>query len=520
MSYRNKKYTLLLAAALCTLLLCGCVKKVDIPSVGKLRQDTEAISAMLTAEDLPLLEQFPQLHSLNLVGSTCYEEIIAWAAAHPQVDVHYAVLLPSGVGVDNDASSLDLAQELDGDDPAGQYSQTLPLLQYLPELKQVTLGNDCPLDQALDYVSQYPEIEFRYSFSLLGQAVSTETTALDVSRAGHRDTAEILRCLPLMKNLRSVKLGSDEKSGAFEWDDIYAIHELCPKAALDYDFTLYGKSFSLLDTTMDLNHIPIGDEGELVLKVASCMSGLTLLDMDFCGVSDESMAAIRDALPNVDVVWRIWFGTGYSVRTDVEMILASNPGRGGELDYENTRSLQYCTKVKYLDLGHNSFLTSLDFVSYMPDLEVAILAMGSWWDARPLADCKKLEYLELQTSALNDLHALSKLENLRHLNICYCFALHDISPLYDLDLERLWIGRYTPIPSEQVEEIQRLHPDLEINTSTTNPTEGGWRYYSERTPWGTLEQVPRYKLLHEQFGYNETDYAYIANDPLYGPNRK
>lgn len=51
--------------------------------------------------------------------------------------------------------------------------------------------------------------------------------------------------------------------------------------------------------------------------------------MDSCGVSDEEMAAIRDDFPDVNVVWRIWFGTGYSVRTDVEKILASQPQRAG-----------------------------------------------------------------------------------------------------------------------------------------------------------------------------------------------
>ena len=288
---------------------------------------------------------------------------------------------------------------------------------------------------------------------------------------------------------------------------------------LSYDFTLYGRHFTLADTSMDFRHVPMDDEGALVLKAASCMPNLTYLDMDSCGVSDESMAAIRDALPQANVVWRIWFGDRYSVRTDVEKILASNPGLGGELTYENTRSLQYCTKVKYMDLGHNSYLSSLDFCAFMPDLEALVVAMGSWSDCSPLANCPKLEYLELQTSALNDLRPLTVLKNLRHLDIGYCFALHDISPLYELpDLERLWIGGYTPIPEEQVEKMRSIAPNCEINTTTINPTDEGWRYLGA-DEFGIMQLAPRYALLRDQFGYsgdlNAASYSYYWNDPLY-----
>ena len=56
---------------------------------------------------------------------------------------------------------------------------------------------------------------------------------------------------------------------------------------------------------------------------------MCIRDRDYCGVSNEAMAQIRDENPNVEVVWRIWFGENYSVRTDVERILASKPTVGG-----------------------------------------------------------------------------------------------------------------------------------------------------------------------------------------------
>ena len=104
---------------------------------------------------------------------------------------------------------------------------------------------------------------------------------------------------------------------------------------------------------MNLSHISITDNGELVRQVISCMPNLRYLDMDTCGVDNVHMAHIRDDFPNIKVVWRIWFGTNYTVRTDVKKILASMPSVGGDLTVANTYNLRYCTEVKYLDVGHN-----------------------------------------------------------------------------------------------------------------------------------------------------------------------
>ena len=110
------------------------------------------------------------------------------------------------------------------------------------------------------------------------------------------------------------------------------------------------------------------------------------------------MEQIRDALPGVKVVWRIWFGQSYSVRTDVEKILASKPSAGGLLWDSDVQVLKYCTDVKYIDLGHNERITDISFAAYMPKLEVAIFAMNDIADISALANCPELEYLEIQTN--------------------------------------------------------------------------------------------------------------------------
>ncbi len=170
-------------------------------------------------------------------------------------------------------------------------------------------------------------------------------------------------------------------------------------------------------------------------------------------------------------------------------------------------------------------MRDISFVSYMPDLEMAVLAMGNWFDASPLENCTKLRYAELQTTSLSDLRPLTKLQNLEDLNLCYCFALHDISPLYELpQLKRLYLGKLTPIPTEQVAKMQEIAPACEIDTSVFDPTTGNWRitgYIKVSLPLyadAEFEQEvfhPRYYLLQEQFGYQDQDFAFARNDPLY-----
>lgn len=508
---RRKQLHIVLAALLAAVLLCGCGASRE----ERMPKDTETtdLAIVLEPNEFYKLSSYEALESVDFTGSTCYEEILDWASRNPDVKVRYTVTLPDGTQVANDAEQLDLS----GMDV--RYIQAASsLFAYLPALQTVDLGDsqktklDTDTLQALQ--SAYPELQFLFRLRLNGQTYSLDETDLDLSEAD--SVSGLLPWVGSMKQLKRIELGSgDGENSRIPWADIAALEKAAPQAKVNYAFTLYGEEFTLQDETMDINHIDIADQGALVKQITACMPRLNYLDMDFCGVDDEHMAQIRDSLPNATVVWRIWFGNRYTARTDTERILASNPDRGGMLTKENTQSLKYCTKVKYLDLGHNLDLDDISYVAYMPDLEVAVLAMNQWTDAYPLLNCPKLEYLEMQTGACSDLRPIGQLKNLKHLNICYCLALRDMSPIYDLDLERLWVGCISPIPAEQVEEYHRRHPQCEINTTTVDPTEEGWR----RIGWDIMGPVlaPRYIQLRETFEYDEmqTHYNYIENDPKY-----
>lgn len=498
------------------LLLCGCAENEQpepiVLSGGEFSPDILSITLPVVSDDFPLLDSFTQLQAVDFSGSVCYDEIIAWAESHPQVKVTYSVSLPDGQTVSSDVNRLDLSSM-----DSQALEDSISILGYLPSVDEIKLPEGLSLRQLQTVSELCPLARLDFSATVSGISVSPELESLDLSKFDSAALQELLPWLSFTKNISSIELGTDSDDSVLSWDEISAVQAACPDAVLNYSFRLYGKTFSLADSEMVLRHIAIDDEGALVKQITACMPNLSHLDMDSCGVSNEAMAEIRDSLPNTNVVWRIWFGEAYTTRTDVERLLASNPGMGGELTAENTAVLKYCTKLKYLDLGHNSYLSDLSFVSYMPDLEVLIVAMANWSDVSPLANCPKLEYAELQTSSLNDLRPLSGLKNLKHLNIAYCFALCDISPLYEMtQLERLWIGCLTPIPQEQIDKFKELVPNCKVNTTTVDPTAEGWRYIGH-DEFGYTLLDPRYELLRDQMLYSlgNSAYAYISSDPYY-----
>lgn len=481
---------------------------------GTYSVDEVNLTMTLMSGETNLLEDFTMLSSADFSGSSCVEEIYQWANAHPDVAVKYTVRLPNGQTVDNSVTSLDFS---------GIDSQTLiaccEQLEYLPNIENVELGVDSDGEllsaEALAALSEAcPDANVSYAFQLCGQNLNFESEAVDLSGISSQELTDALAVLASTPNMKQIALGSAlDGSCTLSWDEIAQIAAVCPNAEIDYTFELYGQTVSFDTETMDFSYVEIQDGGAAIKQALPYMSKCTYVDMDSCGLSHEEMAAIRDAAPNTKVVWRVWFGENYSVRTDAEKILASKPSVGGTLYDDSVSVLQYCTDMKYLDLGHNVDISDLSFAAHMPKLEVLIIAMTNITDISPLANCPELEYLELNSSPVSSVEPLKNATKLRHLNIADCPNVYDISSLYGLtEMERFWIGCNTPVPEDQVNAMRAAAPNCNVNNTTFDPHGDAWRFsrYDPNIP--KYYWVPRHELLREQMGYNYQEYSFYWLD--------
>lgn len=480
-------------------------------SIGgkKVSANTESLKAVITKHEVSQLDYLTRLKSADLRGSECGEEIALWAARHPDVQVLYTVQLPNGERVDNTVQELDLEWMTGADVPA--MLDALSGLNNIRSLRFGEVGGQFGIQDMQAIRAVKPDAAFHFSAVIGGKVFDSEAEILDLRDARHEDVQALAVVLSCMGRLTTVELGSEE-AGTIPWPDIALLKSRRPDVRFRYSFTLYGKQVDLDTEKLDYRGLPIRDNGDALYSVLSCMNHCTYVDLDSTGISDSSLEKMRDLFPQTKIVWRVWFGENYSVRTDTERILASKPTVGGMI--EDASMLRYCTDVKYLDLGHNDDLADLSFVSSMPELEVLIIAMTGVTDISPLRSCPKLEYLELNSTNIADLRPLENLTGLHHLNIAACPNIKDITPLYGLTaLERLWIGRDTPVPAEQAQRMKELVPGCKVNTTADDPHGDAWRFTAYDPEEPKYYWVPRYELLREQLGYNYQEYSFYWLDP-------
>lgn len=417
--------------------------------------DAEEVAVALAAGETALLERLAGLRAAEVTGSADYEELAAYAAAHPDVELRFCEEV-GGVTIAHDAVSLDLTAV-----PLSELERVLAILPLLSDLEEVNLNRmaGAPVPDGADAI-------------LYADGAVVDTTPAPAPTPDPVAPAPTPTPYPTFAT-------------ALDWGQLGLLQQARPDVRFDYVFTYLGETFSTADEAVDLSGLKVGNARvDEVRALAGYLTACRELTMERCNVGNEQMAALRDALPGMKVVWRVSFGKASS-RTDATRIRLVKDGY--RFSTKDLEPLRYCVDVELLDLGHNG-LRNIEFVRYMPKLRVAILAIGYLEDLTPLEGCTQLEYLELFTNRISDLTPLAGLTSLRHLNLTYN-RITDPSPLHALTgLERLWIGR-TSFTDEQKAALQAALPGCEIDYGSA-PTGDGWRKH------------PRYEQLREEFDYD------------------
>ena len=447
------------------------------------------VTMVVTPENISELELYTNLQNVDLTGSTCYEEIMAFIQAHPGVNVAYTVEL-GGTTAEHDAATLEL--------PAGSfdYDTLTARLPYLPQVTSISLpATDLTYSQINDLRAAYPEIDVRYTVRFLEQELEEGVTSLDLSAMDPARIEELAAVRDMLPVLSALELMDEAGASTFGMTDVKTLMDTCPGLTINYTFDFYGQTLSTATETVEFQRADIGNEGEpLIRQALDIMPNCTYFKLDDCGVDSTVMASIRDDYPNTKVVWRIFFGK-FNCLTDAEMLRLTNG-----LKNEHVGELIYCTDVKYMDIGHNEDLSDISFIPYMPKLELLILSGSIVDDLSVFENHPSIEFLELCfCSYVKDVTPLASCPNLKYLNISYT-KVRDISPLFDVPLERFCCMQ-TKTPQDQQAKFDELHPDAVTRYKGTQCYGYAWRYVDDGITFWDYYANMRVIFMYDDAGY-------------------
>ena len=432
----------------------------------------------------------------DLTG-TPYNEIAAYMEEHPHKRITYSVSILGGsepLVINEETERITLTT---GD-------------QCRSMAEQATLVPNCPIH--LDFVpteqelqmllESYPNEQLVYTaFTLDGVEYPADCTEMDLSEysfSAIRQHAAFLNELPSLNTL--------QLSDKLTLNEVLELQALCPDLLLGYKFELFGQTVTTDMESLEYANTAIGDSGlDEFRRIMPIMKKLNYLRLDTCQTSNEATAALREELaPQCKVVWRVFLGQMNALTDTYKIWMTWN------LDEAKAQLLKYFNEVKYIDLGHNH-ITTLDFMNYMPDVEMAIVALNDLHDISGIANCTKLEYLEIFTNTGltdEDMVHLSGLTNMKYLNVSNLPKLRSLAFTDNMpQLRWLWCTM-SYIPKDEVERVKALHPDCIVNYIyfTGDPTDYGWRY-TEKPKDADPVKSSVYALVTARMGYEVWDFS-------------
>lgn len=239
--------------------------------------------------------------------------------------------------------------------------------------------------------------------------------------------------------------------------------------------TIEGKAYAPDTTELDLTNVKISSVEKL--EEALCqLDALTFVNLSFCGLSNDTLAALRTRMAErgVKVVWTLKFGR-WTLRTDATAFSTLNDSKTNRYGEDTFQVLKYCTELRAIDLGHN-WIFDVSFLEPLKELRVVILSDNRITDVSCLAG-KPLEYFEMFNNRVKDISFLAECDTLIDLNLCHTHVA-DLSPLYELpNLKRVWMGDISELTKQEISNfLAHQEANLEAyNFYTLYPTEYGWR---------------------------------------------
>lgn len=355
----------------------------------------------LAEEDIALLQYFPELKLLDASGCVDYENLRKVSDGYPQVQLRYQVSF-GNTKVENDQTAFMLK------DPSGE--ELTEKLQWLPELKELTLTGTLPEPEALAQLQQaYPDREIRWEIPLGENRVMSDAEVLDLrdSALTAEEVAQALRWLPRVKTV-------DLTGSTLPDEDIMALADTHDCFFL-WQMTLGSKKFST-----DVAEIDISRENQestaFIESRLPYFPNLEKVIMSHCGLDNETMDDLNRRYADIRFVWTVKIKY-QDVRTDETWFYPVKLDRSAVVESKDLVDLRYCTDMVCIDVGHMWGVKDCEWAAYMPNLRYLVLAYTSVADLTPLSGLKNLAFLEIFHTPVTDYSPLIGCTGLEDLNL-------------------------------------------------------------------------------------------------------
>lgn len=433
----------------------------DVPFQGGVcGSDTKKLTiTTLSDSDVEVMDYFTELESVD--ASTCkdYAQLLALQQRRPEVELDFTLEL-GGDRFFLEARKIVLT---------GIAKEEIPLLQCLQSLETVAISGGEAVENFAALQEYCRDNGYTFQIVIDGASLAEDTKEVTVSGI---DEAELnlLQFLPKMEKLHL----KDPKAPV---ESLLALQASRADVEITWTQTICGKEFSNTETLIDISNTEVTDL-DAVARAMSYFPDAEQLEMHFCGVDNETMAAFREEhREEYKVVWTVYLGPLLPTRTDVTSIM---PARDGTSDFHDAEAynMRYCEDVIAVDVGHLD-VRNVEWAAFMPHLKYLILAWTGVRDLTPLSGCKELVWLELDYSPVKDTTPLIGCTALEDINI----GASGIDPtgLCQMPwLKNVW-AIFNPGAGYKVAQAC---PDTRVVATGSHTVSSGWRrlpnYYAMR----------------------------------------
>lgn len=287
-----------------------------------------------------------------------------------------------------------------------------------------------------------------------------------------------------------------------EYGALLTLCDLLPDCEIEWVYDFHGEKIP-----SDTTELTVTDMSGLE-DALRYLPALTEVDLLEAGAELEDLDRFYEIRPDVFYLWEFPFH-GFTIRTDIPVYSSLQPiGFKRQDDEYFYPILKYCTRLKALDLGHNT-LHDLTPIGRMTDLQVLILADDQLTDASPLANLHDLIYLEIfMNDELEDFSFLNSLTKLKDLNLCYDSHLTSLDFMDDMpDLEFMLV-KYTGLELDYYNEWKESHPQVRMVLwdGDRESCNSGWRDTPRnnmiRSAFANWPSIVRYEA------YNDMDFEF------------